>query len=401
MKLHEYQAKQIFARYGVPIPKGIPCHSAEAAQVAAEQIIAETSNPVVVVKAQIHAGGRGLGGGVKVVPGGPRQVFQIAEKMLGMQLVTHQTGPLGQTVRRLYVEQGLAIKKELYLGLVVDRESGRVAIMASTEGGMNIEDVAAKSPEKILTESIDPLLGVTAFEARKIAYKLRVGEGSPSPRTTTQRFVDLLQRVAVLFEREDCSLCEINPLVVTDMGNVLALDAKIDLDDNAARRHPEWGDLVDRSEEDPAELEARNAGLSYVSLDGDIGCLVNGAGLAMATMDIIKYYGGAPANFLDVGGGASREAVTKAFSMILSSPRVKGIFVNIFGGIMRCDVIAEGIIQATHQLDLKVPLVVRLAGTNVERGQALLRESGLRIETANDMAEGARKIVAAIRSAAA
>jgi succinyl-CoA synthetase beta subunit len=401
MKLHEYQSKQIFQRHGIPIPKGIACHTAEAAQVAAEQIIAETSNPTVVVKAQIHAGGRGLGGGVKVVSGGPRHVFQVAEKMLGMRLVTHQTGPEGQTVRRLYVEQGLTIKKELYLGLVVNREAGRLAVMASTSGGMNIEEVARLSPEKILAESIDPLLGMTAYEARKIAYQLQVGLGCPSPRTTTQRFVDLLQRVAVLFEREDCSLCEINPLVVTDMGNVLALDAKIDLDDNAARRHPEWGDLVDTSEEDPTELEARNAGLSYVSLDGDIGCLVNGAGLAMATMDIIKHYGGAPANFLDVGGGASREAVTKAFSMILSSPKVKGIFVNIFGGIMRCDVIAEGIIIASEQLDLKVPLVVRLAGTNVEQGQALLRESGLRIETANDMGEGARKIVLAVSAVAA
>jgi succinyl-CoA synthetase beta subunit len=401
MKIHEYQAKQIFARYGVPVPKGIPCLSADAAQAAAEQIIAETSNKVVVVKAQIHAGGRGKGGGVKVVPGGPRQVFQIAEKLLGMQLVTPQTGPLGRTVRRLYVEQGLSIKKELYLGMVVDRGTGRIAVMASTEGGMDIEEVAKHTPEKILTEYIDPLTGMTAYEARKIAYKLKVGEGCESPRQTTQRFVDLVQRVATLFEREDCSLCEINPLVVTDMGNVLALDAKLNLDDNAARRHPEWSDLVDANEEDPTELEARNAGLSYVALDGDIGCLVNGAGLAMATMDIIKHYGGNPANFLDVGGGASREAVTKAFSMICSSPKVKGIFVNIFGGIMRCDVIAEGIIQATRQLNLTVPLVVRLAGTNVEQGQALLRESGLRIESANDMGDGARKIVAAIRAHAA
>jgi succinyl-CoA synthetase beta subunit len=398
MKIHEYQAKQIFSRHGVPIPKGIVCLSADAAQTAAEQIIAETSNPVVVVKAQIHAGGRGKGGGVKVVPGGPRQVFQVAERMLGMQLVTNQTGPGGQTVRRLYIEQGLAIKKELYLGLVVDRGSGRVAVMASTEGGMDIEEVARNHPERILTELIDPLTKMTSYEARKIAYALRVGEGSPSPKQTTQRFVDLLQRLARLFEREDCSLCEVNPLVVTDMGNVLALDAKINLDDNAARRHPEWSDLVDANEEDPTELEARNAGLSYVALDGDIGCLVNGAGHAMATMDIIKHYGGNPANFLDVGGGASREAVTKAFTMILSSPKVKGIFVNIFGGIMRCDVIAEGIIQATRQLDLKVPLVVRLAGTNVEQGEALLRESGLHIEPASDMGEGAKKIVAATRA---
>ena len=400
MKIHEYQAKQIFARYGVPIPRGIPCLTADAAQAAAEQLIAETSNPVVVVKAQIHAGGRGKGGGVKVVAGGPRQVFQVAERMLGMQLVTHQTGPEGRIVRRLYIEQGLAIAKELYIGLVIDRGTGRIAIMASTEGGVDIEEVAKHRPEKIMTEHLDPLVGLTAFQARKIAYSLHVGSGSPVPKQTTQQFVDLLQKVATLFEREDCSLCEINPLVVTDQGNVLALDAKLNLDDNATRRHPEWSNLVDPNEEDPNELEARNAGLSYVALDGDIGCLVNGAGLAMATMDIIKHHGGNPANFLDVGGGASRDAVTKAFSMILSSPKVKGIFVNIFGGIMRCDVIAEGIIQATRQLDLKVPLVVRLAGTNVEQGQALLRESGLRIEAASDMNEGARKIVQAIQQSA-
>jgi succinyl-CoA synthetase beta subunit len=397
MKIHEYQAKQIFARYNVPVPKGIACLTADAAQTAAEQIIAETNNPVVVVKAQIHAGGRGKGGGVKIVPGGPRQVFQVAEKMLGRPLVTHQTGAEGVTVRRIYVEQVLPIARELYLGLIIDRGTGRIAVMASTEGGVDIEHVAKHTPEKIITESIDPLTGMTAYEARKIAYALRVGEGSPSPKQTNQRFVDLLQRLAVLFEREDCSLCEINPLVVTDLGNVLALDAKINLDDNAARRHPEWNDLVDIHEEDPTELEARHAGLSYVSLDGDIGCLVNGAGLAMATMDIIQHYGGKPANFLDVGGGASREAVTKAFSMILSSTKVQGIFVNIFGGIMHCDVVAEGIVQATRQLDLKVPLVVRLAGTNVEHGEAILRESGLRIESARDMGEGARKIVEAVR----
>jgi succinyl-CoA synthetase beta subunit len=400
MKIHEYQAKQIFARYGVPIPRGIPCMSADAAQAAAEQLIAETSNPVVVVKAQIHAGGRGKGGGVKVVAGGPRQVFQVAERMLGMQLITHQTGPEGRVVRRLYVEQGLSIARELYVGMVVDRDTGRIAVMASTEGGVDIETVAKETPEKILKEHLDPLVGLTAFQARRIAYALAVGNGSPVPKQTTQQFVDLLQRLATLFEREDCSLCEVNPLVITDQGNVMALDAKLNLDDNAARRHPEWSNLVDANEEDPTELEARNAGLSYVSLDGDIGCLVNGAGLAMATMDIIKHHGGNPANFLDVGGGASREAVTKAFTMILSSPKVKGIFVNIFGGIMRCDVIAEGVIQATRQLDLKVPLVVRLAGTNVEQGQALLRESGLRIEPASDMSEGARKIVEAVRKSA-
>jgi succinyl-CoA synthetase beta subunit len=396
MKIHEYQAKQIFARYGVPIPKGVPCLSADAAQAAAKQLIAETGHPVLVVKAQIHAGGRGKGGGVKVVAGGPRQVFQVAEQMLGMQLVTHQTGSEGRVVRRLYVEQGLAIAKEFYVALVVDRTMGRIAVMASAEGGVDIETVAQTHPERIITEHLDPLVGMTAFQARKLAYALNIGKDSAVPKQTTQQFVTLLQRLATLFEHEDCSICEINPLVVTEQGNVLALDAKINLDDNAAFRHPEWSNLVDPHEEDPTELEARNAGLSYVSLDGNIGCLVNGAGLAMATMDIIKHQGGSPANFLDVGGGASREAVTKAFTMILSSPKVKGIFVNIFGGIMRCDVIAEGIILATRQLDLKVPLVVRLAGTNVEQGRALLHESGLNIEACDDMGDGARKIVQAV-----
>jgi succinyl-CoA synthetase beta subunit len=400
MKIHEYQAKQIFARYGVPIPKGVPCLSADAAQAAAKRLIAETGQPVLVVKAQIHAGGRGKGGGVKVVAGGPRQVFQVAERMLGMQLVTHQTGPEGRTVRRLYVEQGLSIANEYYVGLVVDRSTGRIAVMASAEGGVDIETVAKEHPEKILVEHLDPSLGMTAFQARKLAFALEIGKGSPVPKQTVQQFVDLLLHLAVLFEKEDCSICEVNPLIVTDQGKVLALDAKVNFDDNAASRHPEWSNLIDPHEEDPTELEARNAGLSYVALDGNIGCLVNGAGLAMATMDIIKHYGGSPANFLDVGGGASREAVTKAFSMILSSPKVKGIFVNIFGGIMRCDVIAEGIIQATRQLDLKVPLVVRLAGTNVEQGRALLHESGLNIEACDDMGDGAKKIVKAVNAIA-
>ncbi len=400
MKIHEYQGKQLFARYGLPIPKGIPCMTAPAAQSAAEQIIAETGVPLVVVKAQIHAGGRGKGGGVKVVRNGPREVFKVAERMLGMQLVTHQTGPSGRLVQRLYVEQGLSIFRELYLGMVVDRNSGRIAVMASTEGGVDIEEVAQSRPEKIITETIDPLTGLTAYQARKLAFALRVGEGTPNPKQTVQQFTDTLLRLAKLFEAEDCTMCEINPLVVTSQGGILALDAKVNFDDNAAFRHPEWSNLVDPNEEDPVELEARHAGLSYVSLDGNIGCLVNGAGLAMATMDIIQHHGGTPANFLDVGGGATREAVTKAFTMILSSPRVRGIFVNIFGGIMRCDVIAEGVIQATRQLDLKVPLVVRLAGTNVEQGKALLRDSGLRIEPADDMDDGARKIVAAVRAQA-
>jgi len=398
MKIHEYQAKQILARYRVPIPRGIPCMTAEEAQSAAERLAVDTGNATVVVKAQIHAGGRGKAGGVKVVTGGPAEVREVASRMLGMRLVTRQTGPEGHVVRRLYVEQGLAIARELYAAIVLDRRRGRLAVMVSSQGGMDIEEVAQSHPEQILTRHVDPLLGLTDFQARQLAFALDVGDKSPDRKRTTIQFTDTLQRLATLYQQQDCALCEINPLVISKQGDVLALDAKLNLDDNAARRHPEWADLLDTHEEDPVELEARKAGLSYVSLDGNIGCLVNGAGLAMATMDIIKHHGASPANFLDVGGGASKDAVAKAFSLILSSPRVKGIFVNIFGGIMRCDVIAEGIIEATQQLDLRVPLVVRLAGTNVDQGRELLRRSGLRIEPAEDMGDGARKIVAAIRA---
>ena len=400
MKIHEYQGKQIFTRYGIQVPRGIPCFSSEAAQSAAEQLIRETGSPVVVVKAQIHAGGRGKGGGVKVVKGGPSEVAKVAQSMLGSKLVTHQTGPEGHVVRRLYIEQGLSIARELYLSLVVDRTSGRVVVMASSEGGVEIEEVAKKSPEKILRETLNPSGGLQPYQARKLAFGLHVGDGSPSPKQTVQQFCDTLQRLATLFETEDCSMCEINPLVITDQGQVVALDSKLTFDDNASIRHTNWSELVDPDEEDVVELEAKRAGLSYVALDGNIGCLVNGAGLAMATMDIIRHYGGNPANFLDVGGGATADAVTKAFTMILSSKHVKGIFVNIFGGIMRCDVIAEGIIQPTRQLGLKVPLVVRLAGTNVEQGKELLRKSGLTIEPADTMGEGAQKIVAAVQRAA-
>ncbi len=399
MKIHEYQGKQIFARHGIPVPKGIPCFTAEEAEAAAKKLIDETKIPVVVVKAQIHAGGRGKGGGVKVVKGGPAEVKAVAEKLLGMQLVTHQTGPEGQKVRRLYVEQGMDIARELYLGLVIDREKRRIAVMASTEGGVEIEKVAAETPERILTEHIDPLVGLAAFQARKLAYGLDIGKGSPKPKETVKQFVATVQKLASLFEKEDCSLCEVNPLVVTKSGDVLALDSKINFDDNASGRHKEWADLMDKAEEDPVELEAKDAGLSYVSLDGDIGCLVNGAGLAMSTMDIIKYYGGSPANFLDVGGGATKEQVTKAFKMILSSHHVKGIFVNIFGGIMKCDVIAEGVVAATKELGLEVPLVVRLEGTNVNEGKEILKNSGLRIESADTMADGAKKIVEAVKAA--
>ena len=397
MKIHEYQGKQIFVRHGIPVPKGYPALSVAEAETAAKRLVEETGSKVLVVKAQIHAGGRGKGGGVKVAKDGVAQAKELATKILGMQLVTHQTGPEGQKVQRLYIEQGLQIARELYVGMVVDREKRRIAIMCSTEGGVEIEKVAAETPEKILTEHVDPLLGLSGFQARKLAYGLEIGKGSPNPKETVKQFCDIAIKLARLFEREDCSLCEINPLVVLASGDVIALDSKINFDDNAADRHREWAELRDPAEEDPVESEAKKAGLSYVSLDGDIGCLVNGAGLAMATMDIIKHYGGNPANFLDVGGGASKEQVTKAFTMILSSPRVKGIFVNIFGGIMKCDVIAEGVVAATKELGLKVPLVVRLEGTNVEQGKKILSESGLAIQAADGMGDGAKKIVAAVR----
>jgi succinyl-CoA synthetase beta subunit len=399
VKIHEYQGKVVFARHGIPVPLGVPCFSVEEATRAAEKLIAETGQPVVVVKAQIHAGGRGKGGGVKVVRGAAAAT-EAASALLGSRLVTHQTGPEGQTVRRLYIEQGLDIARELYVGLVVDRERKRIAVMASTEGGVEIEKVAAETPEKILTVHVDPVIGLSGYQARQLAYGLRAGDGSPDPKRTVGELVAVLTRLARLFDVEDCSLCEVNPLVVTRAGKVIALDSKINFDDNAAGRHPDWSELVDESEEDPVELEAKAAGLSYVSLDGNIGCLVNGAGLAMATMDIIQHHGGQPANFLDVGGGATREQVTQAFRMILRSERVKGIFVNIFGGIMKCDVIAEGIIAATRELHLDVPLVVRLEGTRVSEGMALLAQSGLAIETATDMGDGARKVVAAVRDRA-
>ncbi len=395
MNIHEYQGKQIFARYGIPISKGVPAFTVDEAEAAAKKIIQETGSEVCVVKAQIHAGGRGKGGGVKVVKGAAA-ARQTAEQILGMQLVTHQTGPEGQKVRRLYIEEGCDIKRELYVALVVDRDARRVAIMASTEGGMDIEEVAAKTPEKIINEHIDPLLGLTPYQARKIAYALKVGEGVPEPKKTVARFVKVLMALGECFGKEDCSLCEVNPMVITGSGNVVALDSKINFDSNAEGRHKEWAELLDTDEEDAVELEAKEVGLSYVSLDGNIGCLVNGAGLAMSTMDIIKHYGGEPANFLDVGGGATKEMVTKAFKMILSSDKVKGIFVNIFGGIMKCDVVAEGVVAATKELGLQVPLVVRLEGTNVEKGKEILRNSGLKIEPADSMGDGAKKIVAAV-----
>src|SRR5579859_162530 len=397
MKIHEYQAKQMFARYGVPIPKGYPAFTVEEAEAAAKKLHDETKSPVVVVKAQIHAGGRGKGGGVKVAKGGAAEARQLAEKMLGMQLVTHQTGPQGQKVRRLYIEQGLEMVRELYLGAVIDRDKRRIAFMASTEGGVEIEKVAAEAPEKILTVHVDPAVGFAAYQARQLAFSLGLGA-----KETLGKFVKLMGALYEVVTREDCSLCEINPLVVTKGNDIVALDAKVNLDDNAEFRHPEWRQMQDTDEEDPVELEAKAAGLNYVSLDGNVGCLVNGAGLAMATMDIIKHFGErqgvAPANFLDVGGGANQEQVTKAFSMILKSPKVRAIFVNIFGGIMKCDVIANGVVAAAKELGLKVPLVVRLEGTNVELGRKILNESGLKIEAATTMADGAEKIVKAVAS---
>ena len=390
MKIHEYQAKQIFARYGVPVPKGYPVNTAAEAEVAAKKLIDETGIPVVVVKAQIHAGGRGKGGGVKLAKNGPAEARELADKMLGRPLVTHQTGPAGQLVRRLYIEQGLDIGRELYLAFVLDRDARRVAVIASREGGMDIEQVAHDAPEKLHHIEVDPVVGLAPYQARRLGFLLGL------PKEQIGKFVKLAAGLYDLFVAEDCSLCEINPLIVTKQGEVVALDGKINFDDNADFRHREWNELRDRDEEDPVELEAKEAGLSYVSLDGNIGCLVNGAGLAMATMDIIQTYGGSPANFLDVGGGANQEQVAKAFGMIMRSPKVKGIFVNIFGGIMKCDVIAAGIIAATKQLGLKVPLVVRLEGTNVDAGRKMLGDSGLAIEAASTMADGAKKIVGAI-----
>jgi succinyl-CoA synthetase beta subunit len=397
MKIHEYQAKQIFARYGVPIPRGLVAATVDEAEGAAKKLAQETGSPVVVVKAQIHAGGRGKGGGVKVAKGGAAEARQLAQKILGMQLVTHQTGPEGQKVRRLYIEQGLDIARELYLGAVVDRDRRRIAFMASTEGGVEIEKVAEETPEKILTVHVDPAVGFAPYQARELGFGLGLGA-----KETLPKFVKMLGALHEVVTREDCSLCEINPLVVTGSGGIVALDGKITLDDNAEFRHPEWRELEDKDEEDPVELEAKAAGLNYVSLDGNVGCLVNGAGLAMATMDIIKHFGKghgvAPANFLDVGGGANQEQVTKAFKMILRSPKVKAIFVNIFGGIMKCDVIANGVVAAARELGLKVPLVVRLEGTNVELGRKILNESGLAIQAASTMADGAQKVVAAVQA---
>jgi succinyl-CoA synthetase beta subunit len=387
MKIHEYQAKEIFRKYGVATPRGVPCFSVDEAVHAAREL----GGPVWVVKAQIHAGGRGKGGGVKLARS-IDEVGSLAGKMLGMRLVTHQTGPEGQKVRRLLIEEGADIRREYYVGMVVDRQSQRVCLMASGEGGVDIEEVAARHPEKIHKVVIDPLTGLKDAEADEVARKL----GLPPASVAQARAV--LQGLYRAFWESDCSLAEINPMILTKDGRVVALDAKLNFDDNALFRHPEIVALRDLDEEDPAEIEASRHDLSYIQLDGDIGCLVNGAGLAMATMDIIKFYGGSPANFLDVGGGATTEKVTEAFKIMLRNPSLKAILVNIFGGIMKCDVIASALVAAAKVVSLRVPLVVRLEGTNVELGKKILGESGLPIIAAANMADAAEKVVAAAKA---
>jgi succinyl-CoA synthetase beta subunit len=389
MNIHEYQAKQLLARYGVAVPRGAVAYTPEEAEKAA----AELPGPVWVVKAQIHAGGRGKGGGVKVVKS-VAEAKAAAAKILGMQLVTHQTGPKGKEVKRVYVEEGCDIKRELYLGMLLDRKLGRLIMMASTEGGMNIEEVAAKTPEKILKVAIDPASGFSPFHARKLAYGLEL-EGPQV--ASAVKFMTALYKAYLDL---DASLVEINPLVVTGAGQVVALDAKMNFDDNALYRHKDVESLRDVDEEDALEREASQHELNYIKLDGNIGCMVNGAGLAMATMDIIKLYGGAPANFLDVGGGATKERVTQAFKIILSDANVEGVLVNIFGGIMRCDVIAEGIVAAAREVSLNVPLVCRLEGTNVELGKKILAQSGLLIISGDNLADAAEKVVKAVKEAA-
>jgi succinyl-CoA synthetase beta subunit len=382
MKIHEYQAKAILARYGVPVPQGEVVFNASDAAAAARKL-----GGTVVVKAQIHAGGRGKGGGVKVVKG-PEDAQQAAQKMIGMNLVTHQTGPQGQKVQRVLVEQGLQIARELYLGLVVDRSTERPVMMASPDGGVEIEKVAEETPDRIFKELIHPGIGFSAFQTRKLAFAL--GLEGPQVAQATK----LMSAVYQAFVASDASLVEINPLIVTKDGNLLALDAKMTFDDNALYRHPDVKELRDLAEEDPLEIEASKFSLNYIKLDGTIGCMVNGAGLAMATMDIIKLAGGEPANFLDVGGGANAEQIRNAFKILTSDKNVRAVLINIFGGILRCDVLAEGVIAAVKELGVPVPIVIRMEGTNVEKGKQMLRESGLNFTTADDMREAAEKVVA-------
>ena len=386
MKIHEYQGKELLKKFGVTTPRGIPALTVDEAVKAAEEL----GGPVWVVKAQIHAGGRGKGGGVKLARS-IEEARQLAGEILGMQLVTHQTGPEGQKVRRLLIEEGADIKKELYVGIVTDRGTQRIGVMASSEGGMDIEEVAAETPEKLLKVFVDPTVGLTLDEAKQLAKGIGVPEGSIA------EAADQIQKLYTVYVETDADLAEINPLIVTGDGKIIALDAKFNFDSNALFRHPDILAYRDLDEEDPAEIEASRFDLAYIQLDGNIGCLVNGAGLAMATMDTIKLFGGEPANFLDVGGGATAEKVTEAFKIMLKNPEVKAILVNIFGGIMRCDVIAEGVIAACKAVNLNVPLVVRMKGTNEELGKKMLAESGLPIISADTMAEAATQVVAAVK----
>lgn len=386
MNIHEYQGKEVLRQYGVSVPNGMVAFTVDEAVEAAKEL----GTSVVVVKAQIHAGGRGKAGGVKVAKS-LEEVRTYASEILGKVLVTHQTGPEGKEVKRLLIEEGCDIKKEYYVGVVVDRATGSVVLMASEEGGTEIEEVAEHSPEKIFKEVVDPAIGLQSFQARRLAYAINI------PNELVNKAVKFMLALYKAFVEKDASIAEINPLVVTGSGDVMALDAKLNFDSNALFRHKDIVDLRDLEEEDAKEIQASKYDLSYIALDGNIGCMVNGAGLAMATMDIIKHYGGDPANFLDVGGGATKEKVTEAFKIILSDEQVKGIFVNIFGGIMRCDVIAEGVVAAARELGLSRPLVVRLEGTNVELGKKILNESGLNIVAADSMADGAQKIVALVK----
>jgi succinyl-CoA synthetase beta subunit len=386
MKIHEYQGKEIFRKYGVPVPRGFVARSPDEAYRAAKDL----GTPITVVKAQIHAGGRGKGGGVKLAKS-PVEAKDLASKMLGMQLKTHQTGPEGQKVRILYVEEGLDIARELYLGVTLDRATSQITFMASSEGGVEIEEVAAKHPEKILREGIDSAVGFRDFQGRKLAYGLGLSGDS------VNKFVGFCRSLYQAYVETDASLAEINPLVLLKDGGVVALDAKMNFDDNALYRHADIVAMRDKDEEDPREAQAHEHDLAYISLDGDIGCMVNGAGLAMATMDTIKLVGGRPANFLDVGGGANRDKVTAAFKLILADPQVKAVLVNIFGGIMKCDVIAEGVVAAAKEVQMKVPLVVRLEGTNVEKGKEILKNSGLKITPADNLRQAAEKAVASIK----
>ncbi|MFC7372157.1 ADP-forming succinate--CoA ligase subunit beta [Fictibacillus iocasae] len=386
MNIHEYQGKELLKKYGVAVPNGKVAFSVEEAVEAAKEL----GSAVSVVKAQIHAGGRGKAGGVKVAKS-LDEVRTYASEILGKVLVTHQTGPEGKEVKRLLIEEGCDIKKEYYIGLVLDRATSRVVMMGSEEGGTEIEEVAEATPEKIFKEVIDPAIGLQSFQARRLAYNINI------PKELVNKAVKFMISLYTAFVEKDCSIAEINPLVVTGDGNVMALDAKLNFDSNALYRHPDIMEYRDLEEEDPKEIEASKYDLTYIALDGNIGCMVNGAGLAMATMDIIKHYSGDPANFLDVGGGATTEKVTEAFKIILSDKNVKGIFVNIFGGIMKCDVIANGVVEATKQVGLELPLVVRLEGTNVELGKKILKESGLNITAADSMADGAEKIVALVK----